>query len=35
MPLVEYYEKAGNLVHIDGSTGLVNVFADIVSALGE
>ena len=35
MPLVEYYEKAGNLVHIDGSTGLENVFADIVSALGE
>ena len=35
MPLVEYYEKAGNLVHIDGSTGLESVFADIVSALGE
>lgn len=35
MPLVEYYEKAGNLVHVDGSTGLENVFADIVSALGE
>ena len=35
MPLVEYYEKAGNLVHIDGSTSLENVFADIVSALGE
>ena len=35
IPLVEYYEKAGNLVHIDGSTGLENVFADIVSALGE
>ena len=35
MPFVEYYEKAGNLVHIDGSTGLENVFADIVSALGE
>ena len=35
MPLVEYYEKAGNLAHIDGSTGLENVFADIVSALGE
>ena len=35
MPLVEYYEKAGNLVHIDGSTGLENVFADSVSALGE
>ena len=35
MPLVEYYEKAGNLVHIDGSTGLENVFADIVAAVGE
>ena len=35
MPLIDYYEKAGNLVHIDGSTGLENVFADIVSALGE
>ena len=35
MPLIDYYEKAGNLAHIDGSTGLENVFADIVSALGE
>lgn len=35
MPLIDYYEKAGNLVHIDGSTGLESVFADIVSALGE
>ena len=35
MPLIDYYEKAGNLVHIDGSTGLENVFADIVSALGD
>ena len=35
MPLIEYYEKAGNLVHIDGATGLENVFADIVKALGE
>ena len=34
MPLVEYYEKAGNIAHIDGATGLDNVFADIVSALG-
>jgi adenylate kinase len=35
MPLVDYYEKAGNIAHIDGATGLDNVFADIVSALGE
>jgi ATPase subunit of ABC transporter with duplicated ATPase domains len=35
MPLVDYYEKAGNIAHIDGATGLDNVFADIVKALGE
>ena len=35
MPLVEYYEKAGNIAHIDGATGLDNVFAEIVKALGE
>ena len=35
MPLIDYYEKAGNLIHIDGSTGLESVFADIVAALGE
>ena len=35
MPLVEYYEKAGNIAHIDGATGLDNVFADIVKALCE
>ena len=34
-PLIDYYEKAGNIAHIDGSTGLDNVFADIVKALGE
>ena len=34
-PLVDYYKKAGNLVFIDGTTGLENVFADIVRALGE
>ena len=34
-PLIDYYEKAGNLAHIDGTTGLNNVFADIVKALGE
>ena len=35
MPLIEYYEKAGNIAHIDGATGLKSVFADIVKALGE
>ena len=35
MPLIEYYEKAGNIAHIDGATGLENVFGDIVKALGE
>ncbi len=35
MPLVNYYENAGNIAHIDGATGLDNVFADIVKALGE
>lgn len=34
-PLVNYYENAGNIAHIDGATGLDNVFADIVKALGE
>ena len=35
MPLIEYYEKAGNIAHIDGATGLESVFADIVKALCE
>ena len=34
-PLVDYYEKAGNIAHIDGAIGLENVFNSIVSALGE
>lgn len=33
-PLVDYYEKAGVIAHIDGATGLENVFADIVKVLG-
>ena len=33
-PLVDYYEKAGNIAHIDGAIGLENVFAHIVSVLG-
>jgi adenylate kinase len=35
MPLIDYYEKAGNIAHIHGAAGLDNVFADIVKALGE
>jgi adenylate kinase len=35
MPLVEYYEKLGNIAHIDGSTELENVFNDIAGVLGE
>lgn len=34
-PLIDYYEKAGNISHIDGTTGLDNVFDTIVSILGE
>ncbi|MDD2483617.1 MAG: adenylate kinase [Eubacteriales bacterium] len=33
-PLVEYYENAGNIVHIDGTIGLENVFASIVRIVG-
>lgn len=35
LPLVEYYEKAGNLAKIDGAAGLEGTFKAIVSALGE
>ena len=31
----EYYEKSGNIAHIDGAIGLENVFNAIVSAIGE
>ena len=34
-PLVAYYEKLGNIVHIKGSAGLDEVFGDIVSAIGD
>ena len=34
-PLIDYYEKAGNITHIDGTIGLENVFNTIVSVLGE
>ncbi|MDD7510832.1 MAG: adenylate kinase [Peptostreptococcaceae bacterium] len=35
MPLVDYYEKAGVIVHVDGAESLDNVFNAIVDALGE
>lgn len=35
MPLIDYYEKAGNIAHINGAAELSDVFADIVKALGE
>lgn len=34
-PLIDYYEKAGNISHIDGTAGLENVFNAIVGILGE
>lgn len=34
-PLIEYYEKAGNLTHIDGEESLDEVFDRIVKAIGE
>lgn len=35
MPLVEYYEKGGIIVHLDGEEPLDTVFAKIVDSLGE
>lgn len=35
MPLIDYYDKAGVLLHIDGSLGLENVFTKIREVLGE
>lgn len=35
MPLIDYYEKAGNIAHINGAAGLEEVFGDIVKAIGE
>lgn len=34
-PLVDYYEKVGNIAHIDGSAGFSEVFNSIVSAIGD
>ena len=35
MPLVDYYENAGNIAHINGAASLDEVFGDIVKAIGE
>ncbi|MEL7654567.1 MAG: adenylate kinase [Bacillota bacterium] len=35
MTLVKHYDKVGKIAHIDGSTGLDNVFSDIVNAIGD
>lgn len=34
-PLIDYYEAAGNIVHMDGSIGYEELFAQIVKLLGE
>lgn len=34
-PLIDYYEKAGNIAHLDGAGALDKVFSDIVAVLGE
>ena len=34
-PLIDYYEKAGNIAHVDGTIGLENVFNKIVEIVGE
>ncbi|MEG0291772.1 MAG: adenylate kinase [Anaerovoracaceae bacterium] len=34
-PLLDYYDKAGNIAHLDGSIGFKNLFTEIVEILGE
>ena len=34
-PLIDYYENAGNISHLDGTIGLENLFAEIVKIVGE
>ena len=34
-PLIDYYEKAGNIYHLDGSMKLEDLFAEIVKILGD
>lgn len=33
-PLIDYYDKAGNIAHLDGSIGLEKLFNEIVEILG-
>jgi len=35
MPLLSYYEKAGNIAHIDGTAALDVAFGQVVSAIGD
>lgn len=34
-PLLDYYDKTGNIVHLDGSIGFEKLFAQITEILGE
>ena len=34
-PLIDYYEKAGNIAHVDGTICLENFFNKIVEIVGE
>lgn len=34
-PLLDYYDRSGNIVHLDGSIGLENLLAKISGILGE
>lgn len=34
-PLLDYYDRLGNIAHLNGTIGLEEVFAEIVSILGE
>ncbi|MEG0918626.1 MAG: adenylate kinase [Anaerovoracaceae bacterium] len=35
MPLLDYYDKVGNISHLDGTIGVENVFVEISKILGE
>ena len=34
-PLLDYYDRLGNIAHLDGSIGLEELFGQIVDILGE
>ena len=34
-PLLDYYDRAGNIAHLDGAKGLKELFAEITEILGE